>query len=259
MYVVEIVFKNKQSTNTDHVIEVIQLLLGALRMNGQILGREFALAIDRENYRSYLLVPEEDSLDSGKANEYVLKWLNKLEELNVDFSWKLVGHEPDSNSVCACANSSHYILYTTYLTLETPIRCGDCFGNIPLYRLPATSGGEYADIISWESDYKACDTLQMNCNTGERFGVLQLSGHKSTLSKQGMDICNRITLSTGKPVYYYLLKPTGKGMKAELSRKCPSCGGEWLLQEPLHGLFDFRCDHCKLLSNITWSVRSRDK
>lgn len=257
MFVVEILLKIKQSNNADQVIEVIELLLGALRMNGQILGREFPIALDRETYRSYLLLPEEDSLESDKANRYVLKWLNKLAELNVDFSWRLVGHEPNSNAVCSCTNPSHYILYTTYLSLETPIRCGDCFGNIPLYRLPATSDGEYFDIISWESDYKACDTLQMNCTTGERFSIHHLSEQKSSLSKQGLDICNRITLSTEKPVYYYLLKPTGKGMKSELSRKCPSCGGKWLLQEPLHGLFDFRCDQCRLLSNIAWSVRSR--
>ena len=167
-----------------------------------------------------------------------------------------------SNQICYLWNLlikeewKSYILYTTYVSLESPIRCGDCFGGIPLYRLPATRDDEYGDIITWESDYKACDTLQMNCSTGERFGLSQLSKHDSSLAIRGREICNRITVTTGIPTYYYLLKSSGKGLKAEQARKCPSCKGEWLLQEPLHGLFNFQCDGCRLLSNIAWSVRS---
>ena len=259
MFVVEIVFKHKHSYDIEQVQDVIQHLLGILRMNGQILGREYPVAIDQENYRTYLLIPEENSLDESRTNTYGLKSLNKLNELDIEYSWKIIGTEPYSESVCQCTNSKFYILYTTYLSLEAPIRCGDCFGIIPLYRLPAPSSGEYTEIITWESDYKACDTLQMNCSTGERFGILQLSKYESSLTKRGIDICKRITVSTGVPTYYYLLKSTGKGIKAEQTRRCPSCGSEWLLQEPLHGLFDFRCDQCKILSNIAWSVRSKGR
>ncbi len=257
MFVIEVVFKQAQVHDTDQVQEIIQFLLGALRMNGQVLGREFPVAIDADSYRSYLLIPEEDSLDKSRANVYVLKWLTKLDDLKIEYSWKVLGIESDGDSVCKCVRPKFYMLYTTYISLEPPIRCGDCFESIPLYRLPVTSSGEYVDIITWESDYKACDTLQMNCATGEHFGTLQISRHNSSLSKRGIDICNHITVSTGIPTYYYLLKSSGRGMKAEQTRKCPSCGGEWLLQEPLHGLFDFRCDQCRLLSNVAWSVRSK--
>jgi predicted nucleic acid-binding Zn ribbon protein len=152
-----------------------------------------------------------------------------------------------------------FILYTNYLSLESPIRCGDCFGIFPLYRIPATKDDEYTDILTWESDYKACDTLQMNCSTGERFGISQLSRCDSSLSKRGIDICICIAVSTGIPAYYYLLKESGRNKRAELNRKCPSCGGEWLLHDSLHKLFDFKCDKCKLLSNIGWSVHSKEK
>ena len=40
--------------------------------------------------------------------------------------------------------------------------------------------------------------------------------------------------------------------KAEKERKCPQCGGEWLLDAPIHDIFYFKCDDCRLVSNISW-------
>jgi predicted nucleic acid-binding Zn ribbon protein len=256
MFVVEGIFNPAVSLEPEQVQEVIDLLLGALRMNGQILGREYPIVSVGEGYQTFLFVPEENSLNKYIANTYVLKWLNKMDELGIEYTWRMLGPESCSDHICKCEKPKSYILYTTYVSLESPIRCGECFGSIPLYRLPATRDDEYVDIITWQSDYKACDTLQMNCSTGERFGLSQLSKHDSSLTKRGREICNRITIATGIPTYYYLLKSNGKGLKTEQARKCPSCNGEWLLQPPLHGLFNFQCATCRLLSNIAWSVQS---
>ncbi|MFA0698754.1 DUF2310 family Zn-ribbon-containing protein, partial [Vibrio sp. 10N.222.49.C9] len=54
------------------------------------------------------------------------------------------------------------------------------------------------------------------------------------------------------PTYYYLYQVGGESLKQEQQRKCPKCGGEWLLDEPLHDMFHFKCDSCRLLSNISW-------
>jgi predicted nucleic acid-binding Zn ribbon protein len=143
----------------------------------------------------------------------------------------------------------------TYILLESPVRCGDCFGTIPLYKLPKACNNEYCEILSWESDYKACDTLQMNCSTGERFAIIQMSKYDSILTKRGLDICNRVKDLTGKPMYYYLYRQLGLGKKAELKSKCPSCYNDWLLKEQLYGFVDFRCDNCNLMSNIAWDNR----
>ncbi len=56
-------------------------------------------------------------------------------------------------------------------------------------------------------------------------------------------------------VYYYLYKYNGKSRTIEESRKCPNCKGGWFLNEPLHGIFDFKCDKCHLVSNVAWDVR----
>jgi predicted nucleic acid-binding Zn ribbon protein len=57
------------------------------------------------------------------------------------------------------------------------------------------------------------------------------------------------------PVYYYLSKHFGRSDRAERRRKCPSCGKAWLRKEPLHRIFDFQCQRCRLLSNVAFDVR----
>ena len=120
-----------------------------------------------------------------------------------------------------------------------------------LPRQPALHDG----IKFWRADYQSCDTLQMGCTVGEKFGERELFRHDSSLSAQGIAICNTIAKETGIATFYYLLRSKGRNLTNEKKRKCPSCGGDWLLEEPLHDLFDFKCDRCRLLSNIAFSVR----
>jgi predicted nucleic acid-binding Zn ribbon protein len=187
------------------------------------------------------------------------------------------------------------------LTIESPLRCGNCFGIVPLYKIPKTyDDDEYYDIKCWEINYRARDSLQMNCRVGERFGMRQLSEYSSKLNKYGMDICKKIKKLTGKDVYYYLYnraiqKPQflnsfgnsfniktaesaailrqirqtcerterlsnksnykySPARSKELNRKCPSCGGEWILENRLFNRFNFKCDKCLLVSNISASL-----
>lgn len=63
MFVVEGVFKHTLSNNVEQVEAVIEFLLGAMRLNGQILGREYFVANEGTKYRSVLAIPEENSLD----------------------------------------------------------------------------------------------------------------------------------------------------------------------------------------------------
>ncbi|EGO61756.1 DUF2310 family Zn-ribbon-containing protein [Acetonema longum] len=256
MFVAELKFvQPEEMASNDQIQEALEFLLHDLRMNGQIVGREYPIAYQGNEFRSFVLIPEPDALNTERANSYVLKALTQLKKLAIEYSWKIIGCEPECASVCSCTQTKSFILYTTYLSHEAPLRCGECFGTIPLYRIPATQDDQYSEILSWESDYKACDTLQINCATGEKFGIAQLSKHDSSLSQRGIDICQKITADTGIPVYYYLLRVSGRSKQSELKIKCPSCHHEWLLQESLHGIFDYKCDRCRLLSNIAWAVR----
>lgn len=185
MYTAEVTFMLKETKDEEIAEEAINSLLGALRMNGQVLGREFPVGKKGLRYRAFVLIPEAGSLDKMNANNYVLEQINKLSEIGVPFSYEIIGEEIECAPVCTCKSSGRYILFTSYLSLESPLRCGDCFGVVPLYRIPHTYDDEYYDIICWQSDYQACDSLQMNCSTGERFGTQQISRHNSSLSKRG--------------------------------------------------------------------------
>ena len=155
----------------------------------------------------------------------------------------------DYAPICKCKKNKSYVLFTTYLTLESPIRCGECFGTIPLYRIPYVSGEEHYDIIGWQSNYQSCDMLQMNCSVGEKFGLNQMGKLDSALTKEGLEICRTIKEKTKINTYYYLYRYTERKPNSKENRKCPSCNKTWRLKERLH-LFDYKCDRCLLLSNL---------
>ena len=256
MYVAEMIFKRMRKPDKVFEIEsLVYSLLGSLLQNGQLLDIAFPIQRD-EGYAAFVAIPDKDSLDQKYGNQYVHEGLAKLEAAgfpqpviqNLDFAL-------DSSQVCDCKRRISFILFTTYLSIESPLKCGKCRGTVPLYLIPKRLDETYGNIIGWQSDYKACDTLYMNSATGERFGAREMPRFDSSLSKRGRKICNDIEKKTGKPTYYYLNRPNGVSDKIERQRKCPSCKSDWLLKEPLHEIFDFRCNKCRLLSNIAWNIR----
>ena len=246
---------NVACDENDKVADCFDLLLSQWRSNGQVLGKEFPIAEIDNVYQAFLMVPQPDALDAVHDNEYSKSARKKLETLTT-LSVQILSQESESIDPCNCKKRLSLILYTNYVSLESPLRCGDCFGPIPLYVLKKQemSRGELHDqIMSWQSDYEACDTLQMNCATGEKFGLREITRFDSSLSKRGREVCEVIENATQTPTFYYLLRYYGRSKKAERERKCPSCGGDWLLEEKLLDLFDFKCDACRLLSNIAFS------
>lgn len=76
----------------------------------------------------------------------------------------------------------------------------------------------------------------------------------SQLSTIGRALAAKIETLTGVPTYYYLFRYNGRSLAAEKATKCIVCGGDWVL-EKRWGDFDFRCDGCRLVSNIAFDVR----
>jgi predicted nucleic acid-binding Zn ribbon protein len=162
--------------------------------------------------------------------------------------------------LCGREQHSHFILFTTFLQNTSSLRCVYYFGSIPFYRLPylADAKTDRCDpeaLTHWENDYKTCDTLNMHSGMGEAFGTRQMQRLDSELSKNGIDICQALSVATGIPTYYYLNRYLNnpRSKKIERERRCPSCKGEWLLPEP-HHIFDFKCDPCRLLSVMSPNV-----
>ena len=229
-------------------------LLSCLYKNGQIVGNSWPMALADEWLETTVTVPDAAALDLESNNRYVNDSLAKaqLEGLRPP-DIEIVGMDPTSHTVCACENLDRLVLFTTYMSEAPPLRCLACFHVVPLYRIPHIHDDEHLCILHWEADYQACDTLQMHCTTGERFGEDQLADHDSSLSRNGRDICEKLEAIMGIPIYYYLHRMKGRSLEEERGRPCPSCHQPWKLSERTH-LFDFKCDPCRLLSAVPSSI-----
>jgi predicted nucleic acid-binding Zn ribbon protein len=253
MFVVEITWKIPPDISDYRLDEISCGLFGLLYQNGQIIGRDYTIARSGKKLRAFVTTLEPDSLDLKYANQYVKRSIEQAKELGISSPRvRLVGQPlgASKSSSCNCQPLS-YILCTDFIEYGSPIKCGSCFADIPLYHLPTTTNSDdYSNVLAWMRDYRACDTLQMNCTTGERFGIRQMSDPNSSLSKQGREICDKLTALTNKPTYYNLYRYKSRSiLTTERQRKCPSCNGKWLLDEPWHR-YDFKCEVCRLVSTI---------
>jgi len=240
----------------DDAESAIYNLLAPWQKNGQVLNSDWSFTQDENNYRTFLMIFREDSLHKKYDDKYARKARRQLTKLAPNSpKITILGEDPFSAKICTCRKPAFYILFTHFLSLESPIRCGDCFGPLPQYKMLPKQTEFHEGINFWRATYKDCDSLQMGCTVGERFGTREISHHESSLSKLGLSICNDITAATKIGAYYYLYRGNGRSVTSEKKCKCPSCGGDWLLDEPLHCIFDFKCDRCRLLSNIGFSVR----
>jgi predicted nucleic acid-binding Zn ribbon protein len=252
MYIQEISIDIKSKKNKEELIEEFGLLMSFYRSNGQIQGKIETQFINGVKMVCLPFTLEKNSLENKYSNLYVKQQTIKIEELcKSKLEFKTVGKSYASyKTPCNCKKSDFYILITNYLTIQSPISCGNCYNSVPLYRLPKYNSHEYRQILSWEANYISCDTLQMNCEVGERWATNQMEDLNSELTKQGISICEKINELTNVPTFYYL--HNYRKYKGDLlSRPCPSCNLKWDLEQTLHKVFDFKCDNCRLVSSIS--------
>jgi predicted nucleic acid-binding Zn ribbon protein len=256
MFALELRFGAQPGGEPDTQVDAIGSYLAALFRNGNLLKTRLIAAEDH-GWTVYAAAPARDAFKKANQNEFVQRCISNLKAANVSRPRiHFLGTQPDTVSDCRCPAPRAYYLFTTFLHEEPPVRCMECNGVVPLYRLPRpTKTGEHSALLTWWSNYQACDTLQINCTVGERFGERQMSDLISRLTKSGLAVCKELEERTGRPVYYYLFRATGRNHSAEMRRRCPSCGGKWRLNEALYGKFDFQCNRCHLLSNIAWNIR----
>jgi len=195
---------------------------------------------------------EKNSLNSKFNNSYVQNQIKKIESsYSAKVLFSLIGKTSENyNGSCNCGKSDFYILITNYITIQSPITCGNCFKSVPLYSLPKYDDDGYMPILSWETNYRACDDLQMNCEVGEMWALNQMQEYKSQLSKQGIKICKRVSELTNTPTFYYLFNYR-KVKGDQLSQFCPGCNLKWSLEVKIDDYYDFKCDECCLISTVS--------
>lgn len=235
--------------------DLLEAMLAAYRMNGQICGREWPILAEGEIVSAIVLSPEEQSFDARFNGKYVTAAMAHCEAEGLLMTLEVLGEDAESLPSCQCHRPSAYVLFTSYTALESPIRCMDCFGPKALYHMEIMASGEFNELVTWQSDYQSCDQLQMNCSVLEHEATRELSNIDSSLNKIGLAHCKTLATTSNRPFYYYLFSGESENLQTELERRCPGCGNDWRLTSRLHDLFDFRCDRCRLLSNIAFDVR----
>ena len=252
MFTAKITFAISDQTDISELSDRVFSFLETLRMNGQVCGREFPIAHVGSELEAFIMIPEEDSLDIAHSNSYVQKANKEILDISKkEHEITVLGIDPGSLDSCICSSPSSYILYTNYVSLESPLRCGDCFLPVPLYRIPPTANEEYSDIIVWQSDYQCCDRLQMNAGVALECVIHEISQIDSNLSKSGLSICKYIHKSTNKPTYYYLMKieDDDNADHQEAKLICPMCGKDWHIHPAWHDMFTYKCNSCMILSD----------
>ncbi|CAM3600271.1 hypothetical protein VA7868_02187 [Vibrio aerogenes CECT 7868] len=255
MYVVELQFECFDNTTVSAVEQAIYGLIEAFRFNGQLLGREFPVVMGEEGIFSVrAMCPEKQSLHPDYHSDFVKVCLSRLTDAGLLApKVKIIGLDIHSEQTDTSETREWQILYTTYVHTCSPLRNGDNLLPVPLYRIPPTFNGDHKAVIKWQTEWQACDELQMagGCRA-EHAALKELNHPESDLFRRGWDLRGRIEYLTGIPTYYYQYQVGGVSLEAEQQRLCPVCGGEWRLHEPVHDIFHFRCEKCRIISNLSW-------
>ncbi len=262
MYLVEVFFKQLPSYQGDMnaAYQAINKLIDEWRYNGQIIGREISLYVakqeDTEGFGMRAVCPEQHSLLPEWNNQFVDKALEKVENLGLWLDNLQIIAE-DLNAEITCTETpSWQMLYTSFVQSCSPLHSGDTLAPIPLYKQLKGVPHLAKDIIKWQENWQAYDQLQMNAAALEKLALAEISNVDTRLFKHGYALRQQIEEVSGIPTYYYLYRVGGEDLVTEENRHCPLCQKPWKLQQNLFGVFDFKCDHCRLLSNIAWDVQS---
>lgn len=252
MYLAEVFFPFGKARKKSAVADAAGDLIGCWYKNGQIWNRDWSLIADKTGIRAFLVLPERTALSGKHARKYVTDRLEKLAGLGVEpFRVTILGRELETMASCRCRKPDAYYLFASH---ASPLWCGQCHQPVPLYRIPPTyDDSEYHDLLGWRKDYLACDGLWFS-GLAERHQKRQLASPDSELSKTGRMLAAKVETLTGVPTYYYLFRYNGRSLAAEKATKCIVCAGDWLLEKRWDD-FDFRCDRCRLISNIAFDVR----
>ena len=255
MFSAELQFRIIGDTSYAAAETAIRQYLEALIFQGQILGREFPTALQQDQFVSRVVLPAEDALQSNFHSTAGQQALQALNHAGLAYpKVHILGIDLMSNHTDPCDTPSAYILYCRFAQMNSVLYCAEHFAPVPLYRLGIANGFE--DLVRWQLQYQALDEIQMQQNSVLMHSAERaLQSLSSKLNLQGRRFAKQLSLHCDKPVYYALYRGSSADCSSEVHRSCPSCRGDWLLSEPWHDLFNFRCSRCQLVSNVAWQCQ----
>lgn len=139
---------------------------------------------------------------------------------------RLLGRDLNSEQAAEETTPEWQVLYTTYVHTCSPLRSGESLLPIPLYRNGPTLNGDHKAVIKWQTEWQACDEIQMaGACRAEHAALHEICDADSVLFKRGWDLRGRIEYVTEIPTYYYQYRVGGKSLADEKQRKCLSAAG----------------------------------
>jgi predicted nucleic acid-binding Zn ribbon protein len=239
-----------KNVGTEEFFEYADYYFRSLHKTNQIENKERQFEPIENGLSVILFCPEKNSFETAYSTQYAKQWRAKLEtELECNFEFNYIGTDPEYGEAFIPESSDFFILKTgEYSSLLD----GDTFDPIPLYKIPFTYDGEtYTDINWWERNYIRVEGLWFSGEVGGKWSEDQLQNHDSELSEQGRACAKKIEEVTKVPTYYFLFNYR-VGQEADKLRKCPGCGGDWLINgKTSDDLYGFKCDSCRLVSELT--------
>lgn len=258
MYLAELHFTLIADTHFSSAERAIRRYLEALIFNGQMLGREFPTAFTGEAFCSRLVLPTPDALSGQYASARVKHAEQQLAEAGLGYpQCQVLGQDLMSQQTTAQL-PAELVLFTTYADTCSPLRCAETLQPVPLFWLRAPKQ-DYEDLIRWQLQFQALDEIQLQqTRVLQKTAENSLQQYQSKLNRQGRKLASALAKANNQPVFYALYSGSSNNCAAEAAKCCPGCGSAWRLAKPQAGVFDFRCNNCKLLSNIAWECQSNN-
>lgn len=257
MIVAELQFRILSDTSFSTAEAAIRTYLESLIFYGQILGREFPTYLQQDSFVSRIVIPQQDALEGRNHSPRGQQALQALKEAGLAYpKLKVLGQDLMSNHTDPCRVHQGFILYCRFGQMNSVLYCLEHFAPVPLYQILPTSQLDHEDLIRWQLQYQALDEIQMQeRRVLDKTPEQSMQQLHSQLNQQGRRLAAKIAQQQKLPVYYALYSGSSKDCKLEADKTCPSCKRQWRLPQPLHQLFDFQCQHCKLVSQIAWACQ----
>lgn len=257
MYLAELTFKVIADTSFSRAEAAIRAFSEALIFNGNILGRELPTAWQQDRFSSRLVIPAPDALQRAHLSSRAQQAEQQLMAAGLGYpQLQVLGMDIMSQHSSNSAAEA-LVLFTTFNDNCSPLRNLADLAPVPLYQLQPAKGGDHESLIRWQIQFQALDEVQQQqSRVLKKTAENSLQQYHSALNQQGRQLAGNLSRGNGLPVYYALYSGSSKNCAAEATKPCPGCGDNWRLAQPLLAIFDFKCDNCRLLSNIAWECQT---
>ncbi len=250
MYSIKLKLTGKHTTDSEFYW-ILNYYLSSLYGSRQILNEEWEIEQLDDGYCVMLRSFEKDSYLEENSIIYANRWRHLMEsEHGFKLEFSNCGIHPVYGEVELAKDYDALVLD---IHNHSPLSALATLFPVPFYKIPPTyhDGKEYHNLISWAGAYEKILGIWFG-SVGERWAQNQLQKADSALSREGRAVCKRIEELTGTPTYYFLFNSRSISKKKDQMRKCPGCGGDWLL-ENTSPKYPFQCRPCRLVSEFSSS------